>query len=252
MFAKHPDDRDIPALRQLWQEAFGDDDAFLDKFFATGYSENRCRVVMQEGQAAAVLYWFDCQWESKKLAYLYAVATHPEYRGRGLCHQLMARTHEELCARGYAGVILVPQEEALRKLYGSMGYKNATTVSEITAVPGETALPMEKIGAEAYARLRRQYLPRGGLRQEGESIAFLETYAAFYAGEAFLLAAYREADFLWGMELLGNREAAPGILKALGCIRGKFRTPGEELPFAMFLPLKEEALVPSYLGHAFD
>ena len=54
------------------------------------------------------------------------------------------------------------------------------------------------------------------------------------------------------MELLGNREAAPGILKTLGCIRGKFRTPGEEMPFAMFLPLKEDAPVPSYLGHAFD
>ena len=29
----HPDMTRIPALRQLWQEAFGDSDAFLDRFF---------------------------------------------------------------------------------------------------------------------------------------------------------------------------------------------------------------------------
>ena len=239
-------------LRELWKLAFGDTDAFLDGFFSTAYSQDRCRYLTDGERITAALYWLDCQFSGEKYAYIYAVATHPKYRGRGLCHQLMEQTHKELRARGYAGAILVPQEEGLRVLYGSMGYKNATTVSEFTVVPGETALPIEKIGAEAYARLRRQYLPRGGLRQEGESIAFLETYAAFYAGEDFLLAAYREGDFLWAMELLGNREAAPGILKTLGCVRGKFRIPGEELPFAMFLPLKEDAPVPTYLGHAFD
>ena len=28
----HPTIRQIPQLRQLWQEAFGDSDAFLDQF----------------------------------------------------------------------------------------------------------------------------------------------------------------------------------------------------------------------------
>ena len=81
MFAKHPERRELPALRQLWQEAFRDDDAFLDKFFSTGFHPNRCRVVMQNGRAAAALYWFDCQWEDKKLAYLYAVATAKSQQG---------------------------------------------------------------------------------------------------------------------------------------------------------------------------
>ena len=72
MFANYPQPHEIPALRLLWQEAFGDSDAFLDKFFSVGYNQNRCRVVMREAQAATALYWFDCQWEGKKLAYLYA------------------------------------------------------------------------------------------------------------------------------------------------------------------------------------
>ena len=127
-----------------------------------------------------------------------------------------------------------------------------SNIGEFTAVPGENPAPLRRIDAREYATLRRQYLPEGGLLQEGESLAFLETYAEFYAGEDFLLAAYREDSFLWAMELLGNREAAPGILKALDCVRGKFHTPGADLPFAMILPLKEDAPMPSYLGHAFD
>ena len=123
MFAKHPDDRDIPALRQLWQEAFGDDDAFLDKFFATGYSENRCRVVMQEGQAAAALYWFDCQWEGKKLAYLYAVATAKTHRGQGLCRKLMAFAEEELAKAGIETTVLTPGEPSLFRFYENLGYR---------------------------------------------------------------------------------------------------------------------------------
>lgn len=242
----------IPQLRQLWKLAFGDEDAFLDSFFGTGFSPERCRCMMDGEIVAAALYWFDCQYAGEKYAYLYAVATHPDYRKQGLCHSLMADTHALLESRGYAGTLLVPQEEGLRKLYSSMGYQNAGTVSEFTCTPAETAAALRQIDGAEYARLRRQYLPRGGVIQEGESIAFLREYAQFYAGWDFLLAAYREEDHLWGMELLGNREAASEILKALNCIRGRFRTPGGEMPFAMFLPLRKTAPVPEYFGHAFD
>ena len=63
---------------------------------------------------------------------------------------------------------------------------------------------------------------------------------------------HRLEGFLWGLELLGNKEAAPGILKALGCMKGRFRTPGKDQPFAMYLPLTETAEKPAYFGLAFD
>ena len=88
--------------------------------------------------------------------------------------------------------------------------------------------------------------------QEGEDLAFLETYAEFYAGLDFLLAAVREADKLLGLELLGNADAAPGILAALGMALGEFRTPGDTHPFAMFLALRPGAEAPGHFGLAFD
>ena len=252
MVTDFPQMHHIPQLRQLWKTAFGDTDAFLDSFFETGFSSERCRCITDGEQVAAMLYWFDCEYRGQKLAYLYAVATHPEYRNRGLCHRLMENTHALLAEKGYAGALLVPQEEGLRTFYGKMGYQNTGNAGEFTAVPGENPASLERIDAQKYATLRRQYLPQGGVIQEGESLAFLERTYELYAGEDFLLTAFREDDFLWAAELLGNRAAAPGILKALGCVRGKFRTQGDAMPFAMFLPLAEGAKAPDYFGLAFD
>ena len=252
MFAKHPDDRDVPALRQLWQEAFGDDDSFLDKFFAAGYSKNRCRVVMQEGQAVAALYWFDCQWEGKKLAYLYAVATAKSFQGQGLCRSLMADTHQLLREQGYAGTILVPGSDTLRMMYEKMGYRTATTIREFTREAGLETFPLEKISAEEYARQRKAMLPAGGIVQEGAGLAFLETYANFYAGNGCLFCAIKDGQHLFVPEFLGDDTHIPGILRSLNCQGGTFRTPGAGKPFAMYHSLTDDPSAPTYLGHAYD
>ena len=88
--------------------------------------------------------------------------------------------------------------------------------------------------------------------QEGPSLRYLAAYADIYAGEDFLLAGAPWQGAFNGMELLGNREAAPGILAALGFDRGSFRCPGSEIPACMFLPLWENAEEPGYLGLVFD
>ena len=106
----HPAPHHRMQQRRLWQEAFGDTDDFLDSFFRTAYSPDRCRCILDGDRIAAILYWMDCSLENERLAYIYAVVTCPEYRGKGLCRQLMEDTHGLLAARGYAGAILVPQK----------------------------------------------------------------------------------------------------------------------------------------------
>lgn len=242
-----PGDSHIPQLRQLWKLAFGDTDAFLDVFFESAYSPERCRCVLEKDTVVAALYWFDCECEGRKHAYLYAVATHPEHRGRGLCRQLMADTHVLLKEQGYDGILLVPQEEGLRRMYAAMGYRNGTAVTEHLCKAGKPAA-LSAVDMETYAKLRRQYLPSGGVIQEGANLRFLGRYAKFYAGDDFVAVVSGSE----GIELLGNAAKAPGVLGALGMDSGKFRTPGEELPFAMFLALKRDVPVPKYFGFAFD
>lgn len=249
----YPTPQQIGVLRNLWKEVFADSDEFLDAFFSTAFSPLRCRCAVEQGETVGMLYWFDLLCGSRKMAYLYAVATHPGHRGKGICRKLMADTHAMLSSQDYAGAVLVPQEPGLRQMYAGFGYQEATTIRETFCAAGDIPAALHRIRAEEYARLRREYLPEGSAIQEGENLRFLETQADFYSGSDFLLAAREESNgSLFGYELLGNAEAAPGILKALGCSQGTFRTPGQKLPFAMFLPLAEGAQGPAYFGFAFD
>ena len=239
-------------LKNLWSAAFGDEAAVIESFFSTAFDPGRCRYLQEGDRVAAALYWLDGEYLGEKYAYIYGVATHPEFRGKGLCRKLMAMTHRDLKTLGYAGALLMPAEPGLRQMYASFGYRECSRISQSTVTAGERSAALRPVTAAEYAGLRRSFLPSGGLIQEGENLAYLSTYCGLYAGENFLLAAVHEEDRLFVPELLGDPGAAPGILRAMGYEAGIFRFPGEALPFAMGLPLKENAPLPTYLGHAFD
>lgn len=238
-------------LKSLWQLAFGDSMDFIDLFFRTAYAPEKCAFLEENGTITAALYWLDTECYGNRYAYIYGVATHPDFRGRGLCRTLMAQTHALLRSQGCAGAVLMPAKPGLRQMYAKMGYVECSTLSQFDCTAGQ-AVEVRPIGQEEYARLRRTLLPEGGLIQEGENMRYLETYAALYAGTDFLLAAVHEDGQLFGLELLGDPNAAPGILGAMGYEKGTFRIPGKEIPFAMFHPLTENAKMPQYLGLAFD
>lgn len=243
--------RNTSQLRTLWKQAFGDTDAFLDCFFETAYSPHRCRCVYVGDALAAMLYWFDCSWNGKKLAYLYAVATDPAFRGQGLCRALIEDTHRHLQALGYDGSILVPRTEELFAMYEKLGYTTCSHVREFTCAAG-TPVALRQIAAEEYAARRRQFLPENGVVQEGAALALLQTYSAFYTGENLLLAMYVDEGKCTLCELLGDPETAPGVVATLGYETAKVRTPGNQTPFAMFHSLTDDPAMPTYFGLALD
>lgn len=252
MTVTNPSPEHIPQLRSLWKTAFGDTDAFLDDFFRTAYSPDRCRCILEDGRITAALYWFHASCGSQKFAYLYAVATNPAFRGRGLCRHLMEDIRVQLAAQGFHGLILVPQKESLRQMYAKMGYENCGSVSRFTAPPEEIPMPMRRLSPEEFAAARRDLLPPGGIIQEGENLALLHTYALFYQGQDFLAAVTLDKDKLLCHELLGNPDAAYGLVSALGCREGVFCIPGDDMPFAQYLPLTADCVKPAYFGLAFD
>lgn len=268
-----PDNTMLPQLQELWKEAFGDNDAFLDCFYSTAFDKSRCRVATVKGTdsiPAAVLYWFDCTLGDQRIAYVYAVATSKAYRGNGACHLLLEDTHKHLKALGYSSVILVPGNEALVHLYEGVEYELCTKRSRIECAGMDMEIEIREIEKDEYSTLRRQFLPTNAVVQENENLDFLATQAKFYIGSklqnttdetcsssacesyAFLLTASTENSNLYGIELLGDASLAPGIVHALGCKDGTFFTPGKDEPFAMWHALAEDAVEPNYLGFAFD
>ncbi len=240
----HPKIEQIPQLRQLWKEAFGDTDSFLDKFYTVAFCPERCLCATIDNQVAAMAYWFDCG----EYAYIYAVATATTHQGKGICHALMARIHHILRSQGYAGCILVPGEESLRQFYRGMGYENCGGVHEFDADAADS-MPLRKLETAEYAALRRAYLPEGGVVQEGINLDFLSCWAEFYVGEQVLAAAVWEEGKLLVLELLGDVRKAPSVAAALGAKAGWFRTPGD-IPFAMHRPLNANN-PPKYFGFCF-
>lgn len=253
MIIKAPIPTDIAALRSLWKDTFGDSDAFLDIFFSVAFSTDRSLCACIDGEAVGMLYWFDCTCEGEKIAYLYAVATHKDYRGRGICHALMDEAHKLLREREYRGVILVPAQEHLFDFYARLGYKTCAHHTVIHSVASDTDVEMRSLSAQEYAALRRQFLPQGSVLQEDENLAFLHTVARFWAGKDFLLAVREDETELFGLELLGNIALAPDITHTLGFASGCFRTVGKYTPFAMYHALGESATpAPAYFAFAFD
>lgn len=248
----HPVQAQIPALRHLWKEAFGDTDDFLDLFFSTAFAPARCRCITEGGKALAALYWFDVTCREQRFAYIYAVATAKSARGRGLCRMLMSDTAEVLKEAGYAGILLVPQEEGLIGMYAKMGYLPATDIGETicAAIPGNIRLA--EISAREYAALRPTLLPSQAVLQEGVNMDFLARIARFYATEGLLAAISQETEHLRILEFLGPAEYAGQLVFALGRTEATLRYPGKDRPFAMYLPLADSCQKPEYFAFCFD
>ncbi len=246
-----PQNHEITELRRLWQEAFGDTDTFLDTFFAEAFSPCRALCARYNERVVGALYWFNCEYNGKPIAYIYAVATLKEYRGRGVCRALMSTLHKRLKASGYSGAILVPSEKSLFNFYGRMGYVALASIRNLTSEAAKPVEPVKHIEKTEYAKLRRRYLPKNSVIQEAEGLDFLSTQMQFYKGTDFVMAACVEGDTLLCAEILGNTEKTAQIVSYFNCATGHFRTTGGNTPFAMYYTIDNGA-PPEYFGLAFD
>lgn len=234
----------LEGLKSLWQSAFHESMDVIDGFFRSAFSPDRCRYLAENGNPICALYWFDCEYEGGKLAYIYAVATHPEHRGKGLASQLLKDTHAQLKAQGYAGAVLKPAD-GLFSFYARLGYVTSGYISRFTAVSGTVPASLTSLSPEDYGILRRTFLPQNAVRQEGITLEFLHTFAEFYRSSDAILCVSREEPVIF--EYLGNPHAAPGILAALGVQSAEIPTAGNDIPFTMFCPLNCTK-IPGYLG----
>lgn len=242
---------DKPALTKLWQQAFGDPPEFIDGFFRTGFAPERCRFLEKGGKVAAALYWFDCLWDGKKVAYIYAVATDRDFRGQGLCRQLMTDTHLHLQQQGYAGAVLVPGDAGLFAMYEKLGYRGFCPMAQKTVPAGGQPVALQSVTPAQYGSLAAAKTPAGGVLHTQAALDFYGTYGGFYAFAGGVFCAAREGETLYVQEYLGDPTALPGIGAALGAKEIRARLPGGDKPFAMYQSFTDEAL-PQYFAMALD
>lgn len=143
---------DIPQITALWSAVFGDSEAVVQRFFAA-FPNCLSYVAEEAGQIVAMVHALpQVLSPDTPAAYLYAVATRADCRGRGLCRELLAFAERELQQRGFACCVLAPAEPDLFRFYEKLGYTTAFSRRH-TAFPGGTA-----ISAARYAALREDLL----------------------------------------------------------------------------------------------
>lgn len=127
----HPDEL---ACKDLWMKSFGDEEQFADSFIMRYYSRERMLTAEVEGRTAAMLHLVPFDTELGRTTYIYAVATDPAFRGRGLASQLMREAMQAVAERGDDAAFLIPTpgQEWLHGFYGRFGFDGAVPTEFVT------------------------------------------------------------------------------------------------------------------------
>ena len=116
----------LPAMARLWQDTFGDSDAFVRLFFTRVYRPANALTIRLDGHLAAMLhlvaYRLRVGHRTLPAAYICGVCTRPEARGQGLMTDLMHRALRTMRRRGFALTMLIPAEPWLFDVYARLGY----------------------------------------------------------------------------------------------------------------------------------
>ena len=212
--------------RALFDVAFPDEDgAWSDALFSLALP-SALRVIAEGEQVQAMLLAMPCELalqngERQAARYLYAVATHPDFRGRGLATKLLQR----VAAEGLP-CFLRPMNASLFDFYRKAGLSPISPVLELAGESDPTKERFDALTVPAYLAAREVFLkpPYVVPSQDFLSLGFANGGAI---GKENCFAAYyerREGEIFF-KEWLGDTQYAAKAAYSLGAARYKLRTP---------------------------
>jgi predicted GNAT family acetyltransferase len=137
-------------MRTIWHEIFGDEIHEIDSFLHS-HDDALPLIHKEEGHVASMLYIVPLQMWGKRVAYIYAVATKPEYRGRGIASKLLNEALQLIKRSGrFDLAALIPSSTESKRLYLRVGFVDTQTPMEFPAsdylgtgsVPHDLAMTM--------------------------------------------------------------------------------------------------------------
>lgn len=135
---------DIPALKSLWQSAFGDTPEGTLFYFARRHKNQNMLVYEMEGRPVAMLSMLpvtlNIAGQQLPGRYVFGVATDEKWRGKGISSQLLDRAHHHMRDMGAKAALLAPAEQSLFAFYEKRGYQTLFYADTAT-VRGADLLP---------------------------------------------------------------------------------------------------------------
>ncbi len=115
-------------IRELWMNVFGDEREFVDSFLMHHHNPDLCLTCEEDGRVVAMLHVVPMRTRTLRVAYVYAVATDPAYRRRGLASRLTAEAVERIRRSGhYDLAAVIPSGDDSRRIYAAQGFLDTHT-----------------------------------------------------------------------------------------------------------------------------
>lgn len=191
-------DRDGVQIAQIWKTCFGDEEEYIRFYLDNRMTEDNMLVVYEDGRAVSMASFLPvhylCEDEYVPARYVYAIATLPEYRGKGLAKHILQFAHEHYMQP----LILAPAEESLMRYYETLGFKRAfpdtreSMTEDLRALALQADEPaefeMKPISAKEYVKLRDEKCVREGYVSWDETaVSYVMELCERYGGQAVMV-----------------------------------------------------------------
>lgn len=273
------DQSHLSELKELWALCFGDQQQYIDLFFDHRFRQDECLIGVAEGKVVTMLFTLpiDIRFKGRysyPACYIYAVATHPQHRGRGYSTQLMEYTHAYLYTQGKRLSVLVPASESLFGYYAKQGFHTQfyCSMQDYTLDQKQlTGAKLEAATLPAIRELRDRLLGRLELygSWDQRALAYNQKELELLGGRVLVISqggkqgyavCYPTKEGYTVKELLYEGEAqeiAHDLMAHLGCTKLSVRLPSNDarIPFAMarwYCDKPEIKGQNSYLGLVLD
>ena len=227
-------EQELLECQRLYDLAFpGEGESWLTKLFS--FAAPYLRTVCEDGKPLSMLFSIPCLLQTEKEAvearYLYAVATHPEARGRGLAGRLLRQVIKE----GYP-VFLRPMQPSLFDFYARVGFAPFSPHATERGVRApRVTLPIRALTGVEYLAARREFLTPPYTVPSAAFLALAESLGgAIGAPDRFAALYERQGTHVRFKEWLGDIADAPVAAAYLGADTYELRTPtADGAPFGM-------------------
>lgn len=181
--------KEITSQKELWKLCFGDEDKYIDFYFANQYKDentlllliNNVLVSMLTMIPTAVITAGKQRFDS---AMLYAIATHPQYQNRGYAAKLMNYTDQYLSERKKGISVLVPAEKKFFNFYRHKGYQESFFLREVQICSATLdSLPVGQSDGVIFSASPKEYNQRRTQQLEGRFYVAYDDQEILYQKE---------------------------------------------------------------------
>lgn len=168
----------------IWKTCFGDPDTYIRFFMERQFKPSRCLLYIADGKPAAMLHLLPMTYQEglsrMHAQYVYAAATLPDFRRKGIMAELLEDVRARNSVNGYAFTALLPAGDALYSYYEKCGFKTVFSLKikqlkrQDFAANASDVQPLQEAPA-AFDRMlaQRKKIMNPGLLWEANEFAYV-------------------------------------------------------------------------------